>query len=101
MGIGGALEFHYQKTAQYRVYHVDGAVGGPTPRGQISFSFLSERPPIPKVGKRTVISLSDGQATMGPEEPIDVLAGIVRQIEATALERLAVSREIEALRTAA
>lgn len=95
--VGGALEFHYQKTSQYRVYHSDGAVGGPTPRGQFSLSFFSERPPIPRVGKRTVIDVANGQATMGPEEPVDVLAGIVRQIEATVMMDLRAAQELYTL----
>ena len=85
LAVGESLEFHYQKTAQYRVYHSDGCIGGPTPRGQMALSFFSERPPMPKVGKRAVLSFDGNQATMGPEEPIDVLSGIVRQVEATVM----------------
>jgi RNA polymerase primary sigma factor len=57
--------------------------------------------------ERTVLTLRYG---LGPEEPqsleeigrrLGVTRERVRQIEATALERLAVTREIEALRTAA
>lgn len=94
---GGTLEFHYQKTSQYRVYHSDGAIGGPTPRGQFALSFFSERPPIPRIGKRTVIAVQDGQATMGPEEPVDVIGGIVRQVEATVMMDLRAAQELYAL----
>lgn len=91
--VGDSMEFHYQKTPQYRVYHSDGCIGGPTPRGQFSLSFFSERPPIPKVGKRTIISSSDSQATMGPEEPCDVLSGVVRQVELTVMMDLRAAQE--------
>lgn len=94
LGVGDSLEFHYQKTSQYRVHHADGCVGGPTPRGQFSLSFFSERPPIPKIGKRSVIANDGKQATMGPEEPVEVLSGIVRQVEATVMMDLRTTQEL-------
>jgi hypothetical protein len=93
LAVGGALEFHYQKTPQYRVYHSDGCVGGPTPRGQIALSFYSERPPIPKMGKRAILAVDGKQATAGPEEVAETLSGLVRQVEATIMMDLRSAQE--------
>lgn len=43
------LTFFYEKSSQFRVIHVDGAHGGPSPDGSnIVMSLFSERRPIPK-----------------------------------------------------
>jgi hypothetical protein len=91
--VGGKLQFHYQKTQQYRVYHSDGCVGGPTPRGQLSLTFFSERTPIPKLGARQILDVTGAQITAGPEEAVEVLSGLVRQIEATVMMDLRAAQE--------
>ena len=42
------IKFDYLKTAQFRNFHVDGAVGGLAPNGNIQMAIYSERPPIPQ-----------------------------------------------------
>lgn len=79
----GKIEFHYQKTSQYRGVHADGFWGGPTPRGILAVSFFSERQPIPRHAERPVVSESGATATLGPEVVTDALEGVVRQIETT------------------
>jgi hypothetical protein len=51
-GDGGAsqrVRFHYIKSHQFRVVHVDGAIGGITPRGLLHIALYSERQPIPQI----------------------------------------------------
>ena len=43
------VEFHYVKSNLFRVVHVDGVHGGPTPKGNaIQLAYFSERRPIPQ-----------------------------------------------------
>jgi hypothetical protein len=42
------LEILYQKNSLYREIHVDGALGGVTPRGKININFYAERLVIPR-----------------------------------------------------
>lgn len=42
------IRFYYIKSQQFRVAHVDGAVGGLTPNGLIHMAVYSERPAIPQ-----------------------------------------------------
>jgi hypothetical protein len=77
------IEFHYQKTSQYRGIHMDGFWGGPTPRGGFAISFFSERQPIPRHAERQVLDREQGGATLGGERVTEVLSGVVRQVEAT------------------
>ena len=46
--------FHYIKGNLFRVAHVDGAIGGITPRGFLHVSFYSERPAIPQSAEHLV-----------------------------------------------
>lgn len=92
--MGDSLEFHYQKTQQYSVLHVDGCIGGPTPRGILSLSFFSERSAIPRIGRRTILAQDEGQVTAGPEEVTDSLDGIVRQIDTTVMMDLRTAQEL-------
>ncbi|MEB2346131.1 MAG: hypothetical protein OZ948_15490 [Deltaproteobacteria bacterium] len=43
------VRFHYIKSSDFRVVHVDGAHGGVTPSGYVQMSLYSERLPIPRV----------------------------------------------------
>src|SRR5437660_1297541 len=66
--VGGndqTVEFHYIKSPQFRVIHVDGAIGGSAPRGKLFVNIFSERIPIPR---RQVFRLN-ADATLGPELP--------------------------------
>ncbi|MCC6572194.1 MAG: hypothetical protein IT462_00255 [Planctomycetes bacterium] len=42
------VPYHYVKCTDFRTIHVDGAIGGPTPRGLIHVAVYSERPAIPQ-----------------------------------------------------
>ena len=54
---GDRVVIEYIKSQLFRVAHVDGAIGGPTPSGQIHLAMFSERPAIPR---RLVARLSGG-----------------------------------------
>ena len=44
---GQTVRFHYAKAPDFRTIHVDGGVGGLTPRGSIQLTVYAERRPIP------------------------------------------------------
>lgn len=71
------VEVSYQKSAFFRVTHVDGIYGGVTPRGHIHMAVFSERGALPKASHFDVV---DGQP--GPEIVDDSRTGIVRELEA-------------------
>lgn len=51
------IKFDYIKGNYFRVVHVDGAVGGISPRGDINMGIWNERWPIPK---QTTFELAEG-----------------------------------------
>jgi hypothetical protein len=85
------VTLNYIKSNFFRVVHVDGAMGGFTPRGQLFFSLYHERPPLPDV---TVQAIENGQ--LGPEivEQRKGSQGILREIEFGAVMDVAVAKSI-------
>lgn len=76
------IEFHLIKSPQFRVIHVDGGLGGITPRGFCHIALYNERQAIPQLMTREL--LEGGE--LGDEEVAEVRgreakAGIVREIE--------------------
>jgi len=71
------VEFHMIKANNFRVIHVDGAFGGPTPMGQISAAIYSERPPIPLKIVQEVTGTG-----LGDEVQRSTRSGFVREVEA-------------------
>ena len=65
------------KSSQFRVIYVEGAYGGLSPRGRISFALYNERTPIPRA---TEVGLD--QAGKFEETLTDSRTGIVREVEA-------------------
>ncbi len=76
------INFHFVKSADYRVIHVDGAHGGITPHGFVQMTLYAERQPIPQ---RTTHEVSSGQ--VGDELTDERLGrdGPVRECEVTAI----------------
>jgi hypothetical protein len=72
------IKFHYLKSHYFRVVHVDGALGGITPSGDIFFSLYNQRMPIPTL---TVQPFAD--SALGPELMSErvIREGIVREVE--------------------
>lgn len=73
------LQFHYIKANDFRVVRVDGAHGGPTPRGAIFMAVFSERVPIPEL--ITQVVKDDGNLGEEVTEDRKSRKGIVREVE--------------------
>lgn len=71
------VQFHYLKSQQFRVVHVDGIVGGLTPRGVVSMVAYSERVAIPQV---TIHDIDKGVLVQKPRDQMG-RSGIVREME--------------------
>lgn len=77
LGAPQLVNFHYVKSPHFRVLHVDGAVGGVTPRGHIHAAFYSERPAIAKHTTHEI----DPSGHLGSEKIIEGKDGIVREMD--------------------
>jgi hypothetical protein len=79
MGESNKIRFHYLKANDFRVVHVDGLFGGPTPSGDIFVSLFSQRPPMPQI---TVQPLNEN-GQLGDEIMAERVSkdGIIRQLE--------------------
>lgn len=71
------VDIYYERTHSYRLYHVDGAHGGITPRGNLTFDLYVDRPEIPKMIRREVSE----HGKLGDEISRGGRKGILRQIE--------------------
>lgn len=82
------ITFHYLKSTQFRVIHIDGAIGGITPAGFIHISMFNERSAIPREQTHSV--KKDG--TLG--DPIDTVSrnGVVREMEVDAIMNLSTAK---------
>jgi hypothetical protein len=69
---------HYIKSTHFRVIHVDGALGGRSPRGQLHISVFSERSPLPQV----VTHRLNGDGTLGEILRVEGKQNVVREVEA-------------------
>ncbi|QHD65752.1 hypothetical protein GS397_00815 [Sphingobium yanoikuyae] len=83
------VTFSYIKSNQFRVMHVDGALGGITPQGHLHVALYSERPSIPKVMVHSV----EGNV-LGPPEAVEGRGGIVREIDADLIMTMQVVEEL-------
>jgi hypothetical protein len=72
------VRFHYIKGNFFRVVHVDGCIGGPTPAGLIHCATYSERPAIPQV---TEHEIQETAPTLGPPLSVEGKAGFVRELD--------------------
>jgi len=72
-----SITFHYLKNPQFRVVHVDGGLGGITPRGLIHFAVYSERPAIPQTQTQAI----SPEGTLGEPMTAETKEGIVRELD--------------------
>jgi hypothetical protein len=79
----GDVEFHYRKSAHFRVIFAEGAYGSVTPRGLVHFALYNERAPLPR---RTTMTVRNGEAS--PETVAESLKGMVREVEADVVMEL-------------
>ncbi len=80
------VEFHYIKSPSFRSVHVDGAIGGVTPRGLIHMALFSERPAIPTKTVSDVLDsgrlgeeirdLREGKSGIAREMEVDLFLGL-------------------------
>jgi hypothetical protein len=95
-GSQGRLVVEYLKSQYFRVAHVDGAIGGPTPTGHIHLALFSERPAIPR---RLVLPLKDGR----PGEPIPeetvIRDGMIREMDIDLVMSVSAAEEVANLLT--
>ena len=73
------IRFHYIKSNDFKIVHVDGVFGGLTPTGDIFVSLFNQRPPIPQI---TVQAIKES-GELGDEILAERVSkdGIIRQLE--------------------
>jgi hypothetical protein len=71
------IKFFYLKSPNFRVVHVDGGLGGVTPRGLIHLAVYSERPAIPQT--QTLAISPEGK--LGEQLGAESKEGIVRDVD--------------------
>ncbi len=71
------VRFYYPKSPAFSTLHVDGAIGGVTPRGLIHMACFSERFAIPQ---ETVVELHDGSVKQELLNERVGKEGIVREL---------------------
>lgn len=71
------VKFHYRKAKLFKVIHVDGVIGGPTPERAIFVALYNQRSPIPKMVEQAISP--DG--SLGPELARTGKDGIFREVE--------------------
>jgi hypothetical protein len=84
------VTFNYLKSAFYRVIHVDGAIGGITPRGLIHCSIYSERAAIPRVTRHTL----NPDGSLGNATVVESREGVSREMEADLILDRRAAREL-------
>jgi hypothetical protein len=83
------VAFDYIKSQQFRVIHVDGAIGGVTPSGLLHFALYSERPAIP----RRIVHRVDGSGRLGAgiDELMESRQSIVREMDVDVIATIEVA----------
>lgn len=73
------INFYYIKNESYKTVHVDGAIGGISPKGKlINMAVYSERLPIPR---QTTNQVLNGIVQTGVETGRIQRDGIIREVE--------------------
>ena len=88
--VDATIEFHYLKGNQFRAIHVDGAIGGVTPNGNIHMALFSERSAIPRKVEMNV----NKNGTLGDERSRSGLSGVVRDMEVDVILSEPIARNI-------
>lgn len=86
-----SIALNYIKSNYFRVVHVDGAMGGFTPRGHLFMSLFSERAPLPDV---IVQAVENGQLGKEIVEQRKGSEGIIRELEVGVVMDLNVAKSL-------
>jgi len=86
------VAFDYEKSKFFRVIHVDGAIGSPTPKGDgIQMALFSERVPIPRSEEYSITT--GGQ--IGERTQIDVRpCQVFREVEVEAILSIEIAKRL-------
>jgi hypothetical protein len=86
------IAFDFVKSEFFRVIHVDGVIGGPTPRGLLHMAFYSQRPPLPK---RIVQKITPtGQLGESVAEKMVVQDAIIREMDVDVIMSIDVAKQV-------
>jgi len=85
------ISFDYEKSNYFRVIHVDGAIGSPTPKADgIQIGLFSERIPIPKSEEYRFTT----EGKVGERTDRKSRSGIFREVEVEAILSLETARRL-------
>ena len=99
-GEAPTVDIHYIKPTAFREAACDGVIGGPTPNGKIWLAFYSERFPLPRIMRQTLVK-QDGEASLRfdasvPATVIESRQGIIRSVEFGAYLTLETAKQLHA-----
>jgi hypothetical protein len=84
------VRFNYIKSPLFRTFHVDGLIGGPTPRGLLHFAVFSERRAIPQITEHAITK--DG--SLGEQIGSRGKLGFVREMDADLVMTIHTAKEM-------
>lgn len=90
------IRFNYIKSTAFRVVHVDGCLGGPTPGSGrlLTMSLFNERQAYPTIVEHTAVKDAENVFRMGGEVSREGKQGIVREIEVCAVMGLTMAKKL-------
>lgn len=86
------VRFHYVKSPHFATVHVDGAIGGLTPRGLIHVALYAERAAIPT---STVQPVLDGRLGDELKDQRVGKEGVVRELQVDLVMDLAAAQSLQ------
>jgi hypothetical protein len=85
-----SVKIFYEKGNLFRVIHVDGVLGGPTPSRQIFVSLYNQRSPLPKMIEQRL----SPEGNLGDVVNTEAKVGVFREMEIGLVLTSDVAREI-------
>lgn len=91
--VATTVEFHFIKSKDFRVIHVDGATGTVTPNRYIQMALFNERVPIPQ---KSVLNLSSAieSKDKATEKISESKKGVIREVEIEAIMDLSTAEAL-------
>lgn len=84
------VRFFYIKSSQFRVIHVDGVIGAPTPNGFLHFGVYSERAAFPQSSEHTL----SPEGRLSPPTSEEGKRGIVRELDTDLIMNIETATEL-------